>query len=73
MTAERAEWTPFDYDARDANPLPTPGELVWIVEEFYGERVVAGYFDGFTWRVWHGSDDCSVTHWMPMTKPEEPK
>lgn len=65
------EWHEFDYENKAATKPPSD-ELVWIVEQFYYEGVTLGYFDGFTFRLWHGSDDCSVTHWAPLEYPEWP-
>lgn len=67
----RVEWKPFDYDNKAAT-APAIHELVWIVEEYYFDGVAIGYFDGYTFRVWSGTDDCSVTHWAPMLYPEAP-
>jgi hypothetical protein len=64
------EWRPFSYDDKAATK-PADSALVWVMEEFY-EGVTVGYFDGFTFRVWSGSDDCSVTHWAPITYPGAP-
>jgi hypothetical protein len=63
-------WTPFDYEDKNATkpPTETDGDLFWIIDDFY-YGVTAGYFDGFTWRNWQGSDDICVTHWMPMAQP----
>lgn len=64
-------WRPFDYDAKAA-AAPETDVLVWIVEEDYAEGVTVGYFDGFTFRTWQGSDDCSVSHWAPLAYPAAP-
>lgn len=60
---------------RDAIVAKPPlGEPVWIVELFYAEGVTLGLFDGFVWRTLPGgSDDCEVSHWMPITYPEGPE
>lgn len=53
---------------------PPVDEPVWVVEEFYLEGVGLGLFDGFTWRMLpSGSDDCQVSHWMPITYPDPPE
>lgn len=46
-------------------------DLVWVFEVFEGV-VNIGYFDGLTWRLWGGSDDCEVTHWASMAYPQRP-
>lgn len=61
-------WIPYDYV--EDSPLPKPGELVWINDEFY-YGVTVGYWDGW-WRVYSGSDDVSISHWMPLTPPASP-
>lgn len=66
-----ADWIPYDYEDKKANPLPKSGELVWIHDEFY-EGVTIGVWNGW-WESAAGSDDISVTHWTPLTKPEPPK
>lgn len=66
-----AQWHPFDYANKKAN-APTADTLVWIVEDFYEEGVTVGYFDGFTFRTWTGSDDCSVSWWAPIEYPASP-
>jgi hypothetical protein len=66
------EWHQYN---REDKPNTTPAnvdELVWIFETFYTGGVDVGYFDGFTFRMWSGSDDCNVTHWAPMETPEPP-
>lgn len=65
-------WTPFDPDDRFVNPLPAPGELVWVYEEFY-EGVTVGEWVGGWWETSEHKDDVSVTHWMPMARPDGPK
>lgn len=68
-----AEWRRFDY-ADKPGTAPAAGEMVWIAEEFYTPGgVTVGVFDGFTFRVLpSGSDDCSVTHWAPLGRPDPP-
>lgn len=65
-----AGWRPFSYQDKAAT-APGVNELVWVREENY--RVVTfGYYDGFTFRLWHGTDDCSITHWAPVEYPAAP-
>lgn len=64
-----AEWHEFSYDNKPGT-APPADKLVWIYEEYYAGGVTIGYFDGFTFRVWHGSDACSVTKWAPIIYPE---
>lgn len=69
------EWRPFDYDNRKktAPPKELHDELVWIHEEHY-HGVTLGYYDhGGWWCTWTGSDDCSVSHWAPLEKPDPPE
>lgn len=67
-----SEWKEYNREDK-AKTAPREDELVWVYEEFYENGVTIGLFDGFTFLVMpSGSDDCSVTHWMPMTKPEAP-
>lgn len=67
------EWHSYDYsDKTTAPPREMAEELVWIVERYAG-GVDVGYFDGFTFRTWSGSDDCHVTHWAEMAYPEPPE
>lgn len=69
------EWHAFDYDnkAKTAPPRDLHHELLWVVEEFYEQGVTLGYFDGFTFHTWNGSDDCSVSHWAQIDYPEPPQ
>jgi hypothetical protein len=64
-------WNRFDYDDK-ANTAPKHTELVWIAEEFYEEGVTLGYFDGYTFYTWVGSDDCSVSWWAEIERPAAP-
>lgn len=66
------EWRPLDY-ADKAATAPPEGTLVWINERYYAEGVDLGYFDGFTMRMWSGSDDCSVTDWAPIERAAPPR
>jgi hypothetical protein len=67
---DAVDWHEFDYN-RKAD-TPTDYDLVWIVENYYAGGVTVGYFDGFTFRTWSGSDDCSVSHWAPIVYPAGP-
>lgn len=68
----KVKWNKYNPKDKE-NTAPTELDtLVWIVEENYDlERL--GYFDGFTFRIWSGSDDCSVTHWAEIEYPDYPK
>lgn len=66
------DWTPYDYEDKKANPLPERTELVWIHDEFY-YGVTIGSWNGWSWENAAGSDDISVTHWMPLAAPAPPK
>lgn len=65
------DWRPYDRTAKTTTAPPADA-LVWIYERFYEEGVTVGYFDGFTFRTWTGSDDCSVSHWAPIEFPAVP-
>jgi hypothetical protein len=55
-----------------ADGYPDPGEVVWVLDRFYDD-VTAGYYDGYCMRTLPSrSDDCHVTHWMPMLRPDPP-
>ncbi|MEW1845935.1 hypothetical protein AB0392_48975 [Nonomuraea angiospora] len=69
--APAEEWRRFDYDNKAAT-APPRDTLVWIMEIYYEGGVTIGWYDGHTMRTWDGSDDCKVTHWMPMDKPDWP-
>jgi hypothetical protein len=58
---------------RQGRHRATEGTLVWINERYYAEGVDLGYFDGFTMRMWSGSDDCSVTDWAPIERAAPPR
>jgi hypothetical protein len=46
---------------------------VWINEEYY-HGVTFGYYDGGGWWcTYWGSDDCHVSHWAPIEKPDAPE
>lgn len=61
------KWHPYDYENKPAT-APDSDSIVWIVEG--GDEVTLGYFDGFTFRLWSGSDDCDVRYWAEMEYPE---
>jgi hypothetical protein len=64
------QWTPYDNDARDANPLPKPYVEVWVFDEFY-EGVTIGMWCGKWWET-YATRNWTVTHWQPITKPDPP-
>jgi hypothetical protein len=66
------EWQRYDYENK-ANTAPPDDRLVWIIEDFYTEGVDLGFFDGFTFRTWTGSDDCSVSWWALIDYPPPPR
>jgi hypothetical protein len=66
------EWQKYDREDK-AGTTPAEEHLVRVVEEFYEGGVTLGFFDGFTWRTWSGSDDCSVSAWAPIQYPAAPK
>jgi hypothetical protein len=70
MTEEQT-WYQFDYDDKP-NTAPPVDVPVWIREDQYMDGVTIGYFDGFTFRTWTGSDDCAVSWWMDLTYPADP-
>lgn len=67
----KTNWTRFDYNDK-ANTAPKHGDPVLIREDFYEEGVTLGYFDGYTFRTWAGSDDCSVSYWAEIHYPADP-
>lgn len=74
MAEPSVEWHPFDYDKPATAPPPALnyGPL-WIVETFYTGGVSIGFFDGYTFRTFSGSDDCCVTYWAEIEYPEPPE
>lgn len=70
MASTSVEWRQFDYFSKPAT-APDENELVWVREE-NDRAVTLGYFDGFTFRIWTGTDDCSITHWAPLEYPDAP-
>lgn len=66
------EWRRFDYADKDNTAPKGTYTPVWIREDHYEEGVTIGYFDGYTFRVWGGSDDCSVSWWAPIQYPADP-
>lgn len=71
MTTSRTVWIPYDSEAKGANPLPEPGVWVWVHDEFY-DGVTLGYWDNGWWVTLDHKDDCGITHWHPLVKPEAP-
>ena len=67
----RPKWREFDYEdkGQTAPDRKDWHELMWCIEY---NQVEVGYFDGFTWRRWSGSDDFSVDFWAPMAWPSGP-
>ena len=65
------QWVKFDYTHKNET-APQDDSLVWINETFY-DGVTIGYFDGFTFRVWTGSDDCNISHWAKIEYRIAPK
>ncbi len=67
----RPKWREVDYSP-GGNAAPDSkyyNQLVWCLED---GRVTPGYFDGFTWCTWYGSDDFNVDFWAPMAMPAPP-
>ena len=73
--APTVEWHAFDYANKKATAPSSDLHyaMLGIVERFYTEGVTLGYFDGFTFRTYNGSDDCSVSHWAEIDYPEPPE
>ncbi|WP_433352370.1 DUF551 domain-containing protein [Microtetraspora malaysiensis] len=67
----KAAWNRYDQRDRD-NTAPPERQPVFVYEE-YDEGVTIGYFNGETMCLWNGSDDCSITHWMPIPLPDPPE
>jgi hypothetical protein len=65
-------WRRFDYGDKDGTAPSIKDVLVWIREDLYEEGVTLGYFDGYTFRTWSGSDDCSVSWWALIDYPTDP-
>lgn len=65
------DWRPFDYKNKTftAPPHDVP---VWIRENQYVEGVTIGFFDGFTFCTWTGSNDCHVSWWADLDYPDDP-
>lgn len=68
----KVEWHKFDYDDKTMT-APETNALVWIMEEYYYNDVTIGFFDGVTFRIWEGIDDCYVSFWAPIVYPEAPQ
>lgn len=68
------EWHRFDYADKAGTSPSVHDEPHWIMDQLYSpDEVTIGYYDGYTWRTWTGSDDCSVTHWAEIKYPEAPE
>jgi hypothetical protein len=67
------DWRRFDHNDKDNTAPKGTYELVWIREDQYEEGVTIGYFDGYTFCLWGGSDDCSVSWWAPIEYPADPE
>lgn len=67
----KVQWHRFNYDDKEVT-APVADHMVWIMEMFREPHVTLGYFDGFTFRLWTGTDDCEVTHWAHIELPEAP-
>jgi hypothetical protein len=67
----KTNWNPFDYQDK-AGTAPKHDNLVLIREDYYTGGVTMGYFDGYTFRTWAGSDDCSVSYWAEISYPADP-
>lgn len=64
-----SEWRLFhrlEADEPEGDAPPEPGPY-WVLERFYF-GVVVGEWTGERFTV-GGSDDCFVSHWMPLQKP----
>jgi hypothetical protein len=69
----KVDWHEFDYYGRHATEPPKE-EMLWVVEDFYLDGEVGlGFFDGFTFRLNSGTDDCNVTHWARIEFPDKPE
>ncbi len=66
------EWHPFDYEDKAATAPKHHYEPVWIADPDTPGRADIGYFDGYTFRLWGGSDDVSVQAWAEITYPAYP-
>lgn len=67
-------WQPFDYENKPGPGVaPHAYALVWIADRDAATGVDLGYFDGYTFRLWGGSDDVTVTHWAEIVWPKPPK
>jgi hypothetical protein len=72
VSSTGVQWHEFSYDDKvNTAPAATVSGLVWIRER-WDDVVTLGYFDGFTFRDWKGSDDISVSHWAPVEYPAAP-
>lgn len=67
----KTNWNRFDYNDKP-NTAPKHDNPVLIREDFYTDGVTLGFFDGYTFRMWAGSDDCSVSYWAEIHYPADP-
>lgn len=67
------DWTQYNREDKENTAPKDLDKLVWVYETYCEEGVGLGYFDGFTFRLANGSDDCHVTHWAPIEMPEPPE
>lgn len=63
-------WIPFDYEDKQANPLPPNGEPVWVYDDFYSGVTIGWYWNW--WETHDSKDDCHIDAWMPIVKPAPP-
>jgi hypothetical protein len=64
-------WHPYNWNDKEATKPPKIYTLYWIKED-QEDEITMGYFDGFTWHLWGGSDDCSASAWAEITYPGGP-
>jgi hypothetical protein len=65
----KVEWHKYNHEDKKGTAPPND-ELVWVIESFYLMGPGIGTFDGFTFRMWYGSDDCCVEYWAPIEYPD---
>ena len=63
----KVNWHRFDYEKKKET-APEPEKIVWIIEDDTAASL--GYFDGFTFRLWTGTDDCYVSYWAEVEFPD---
>ena len=69
MTAQ--VWHPFDYEDR-VGTAPPIEDFVWVYDRYY-EGVTLGYWNGYEMCTLANKDDCSISHWMHLTRPAAPR